>query len=251
MILVVTSGGYLAMVHFFQNSAASINTSSNIKFVFRFSAWLLVVVLPTHWRWSKVSEMNCDKPARWRTNNSAKQRKAKKSWVGGNLHLIAARNTAKWWWLSSAAKFPPFRPLFAAIRSTLILTLPPACVPARLWDQTTEREWYDFTLFLFLAQNLIHCFSVFSSILAQVYLTFPFESSATSSKISISLRKWKLHHLRRVSIKLEGRRNGNVEIENPSSRKQNTKRKKDKWKFGNRKSQHWKTKSEKKENSKT
>ena len=75
MILVVTSGGYLAMVHFFQNSAASINTSSNIKFVFRFSAWLLVVVLPTHWRWSKVSEMNCDKPARWRTNNSAKQRK--------------------------------------------------------------------------------------------------------------------------------------------------------------------------------
>ena len=75
MILVVTWGRYLAMVHFFQNSAASINTSSNIKFVFRFWAWLLVVVLPTHWRWSKVSEMNCDKPARWRTNNSAKQRK--------------------------------------------------------------------------------------------------------------------------------------------------------------------------------
>ena len=70
------------------------------------------------------------------------------------------------------------------------------------------------TLFLILAQNLIHCFSVFSSILAQVYLTFPLESSATSSKISISLRKWKLHHLRRVSIKLEGRRNGNVKIEN-------------------------------------
>ena len=105
--------------------------------------------------------------------------------------------------------------------------------------------------FLFLAQNLIHCFSVFSSILAQVYLTFPFESSATSSKISISLRKWKLHHLRRVSIKLEGRRNGNVEIENPSSGKQNTKRKKGKWKLEKRKSQHWKTKSKKKENTKS
>ena len=140
MILVVTWGRYLAMVHFFQNSAASINTSSNIKFVFRFWAWLLVVVLPTHWRWSKVSEMNCDKPARWRTNNSAKQRKAKKSWVGGNLHLIAARNTAKWWWLSSAAKFPPFRPLFAAIRSTLILTLPPACLRACGTKQLKESD---------------------------------------------------------------------------------------------------------------
>ena len=140
--------------------------------------------------------------------------KAKKSWVGGNLHLIAARNTAKWWWLSSAAKFPPFRPLFAAIRSTLILTLPPACVSACGTKQLKESDMTSLTLFLFLAQNLIHCFSVFSSILAQVYLTFPFESSATSSKISISLRKWKLHHLRRVSIKLEGRRNGNVKIEN-------------------------------------
>ena len=147
MIPVVTWGGYLTM-GYFPNSTTS-TKSSSFKFVCRFWAWLLVVVPPTHWRSSKVSEMNCDKPARWRTNNSAKQRKAKKSWVGGNLHLIAARNTAKWWWLSSAAKFPPFRPLFAAIRSTLILTLPPACVPARLWDQTTEREWYDFTLFFF------------------------------------------------------------------------------------------------------
>ena len=59
---------------FFQNSAAS-NTSSSFKFVCRFWAWLLVVVPPTHWRWSKVSEMNCDKPACWSTNNSAKQRK--------------------------------------------------------------------------------------------------------------------------------------------------------------------------------
>ena len=115
--------------------------------------------------------------------------------------------------------------------------------------QLKESDMTSLTLFLFLAQNLIHCFSVFSSILAQVYLTFPFESSATSSKISISLRKWKLHHLRRVSIKLEGRRNGNVEIENPSSGKQNTKRKKGKWKLEKRKSQHWKTKSKKKENS--
>ena len=162
MIPVVTWGGYLTM-GYFPNSTTS-TKSSSFKFVCRFWAWLLVVVPPTHWRWSKVSEMNCDKPARWRTNNSAKQRNAKKSWVGGNLHLIAARNTAKWWWLSSAAKFPPFRPLFAAIRSTLILTLPPACVPVCLWDQTTEREWYDFTLFLFLAQNLIHCFSVFSDL---------------------------------------------------------------------------------------
>ena len=250
MIPVVTWDGYLAMAHFFQNSATS-NTSSSFKFVCRFWAWLLVVVPPTHWRSSKVSEMNCDKPARWRTNNSAKQRKAKKSWVGGNLHLIAARNTAKWWWLSSAAKFPPFRPLFAAIRSTLILTLPPACVRACGTKQLKESDMTSLTLFLFLAQNLIHCFSVFSSILAQVYLTFPFESSATSSKISISLRKWKLHHLRRVSIKLEGRRNGNVEIENPSSGKQNTKRKKGKWKLEKRKSQHWKTKSKKKENIKS
>ena len=66
--------------------------------------------------------------------------KAKKSWVGGNLHLIAARNTAKWWWLSSAAKFPPFRPLFAAIRSTLILTLPPACLRACGTKQLKESD---------------------------------------------------------------------------------------------------------------
>ena len=138
MIPVVTWGGYLTM-GYFPNSATS-TKSSSFKFVCRFWAWLLVVVPPTHWRSSKVSEMNCDKPARWRTNNSAKQRKAKKSWVGGNLHLIAARNTAKWWWLSSAAKFPPFRPLFAAIRSTLILTLPPACLRACGTKQLKESD---------------------------------------------------------------------------------------------------------------
>ena len=227
MILVVTWGRYLAMVHFFQNSAASINTSSNIKFVFRFWAWLLVVVLPTHWRWSKVSEMNCDKPARWRTNNSAKQRKAKKSWVGGNLHLIAARNTAKWWWLSSAAKFPPFRPLFAAIRSTLILTLPPACVPVCLWDQTTEREWYDFT----------HTFSFSRSKPDSLFLGVLIYFGAGLSHLPLRVERHLIKNFH-FPPKMET---------SPSSPRINQTRGEEKWKCGNRKSQLWKTKYKKKE----
>ena len=231
MIPVVTWGRYLTMMGYFPKF-------SHVHQIIKFQVCLQILSLIACCSPADTLALEQSKWNELRQTSSLENQqlcKAKKSWVGGNLHLIAARNTAKWWWLSSAAKFPPFRPLFAAIRSTLILTLPPACVPVCLWDQTTEREWYDFTLFLFLAQNLIHCFSVFSSILAQVYLTFPFESSATSSKISISLRKWKLHHLRRVSIKLEGRRNGNVEIENPSSGKQNTKRKKGKWKLEKKK----------------
>ena len=79
-----------------------------------------------------------------------------------------------------------------------------------------------FCLFCFPLTNLIHCFSVFSSILEGA-LSYLSPWIATSSKNSISFRKWKLHHLRRVSIKLEGRRNGNVKIENLGREIQNTK----------------------------
>ena len=143
MIPVVTWGGYLTMGYF--------PKFSHVHQIIKFQVCLQILSLiaccspdTLALEQSKWNELR-------QTSSLENQQlcKAKKSWVGGNLHLIAARNTAKWWWLSSAAKFPPFRPLFAAIRSTLILTLPPACVPARLWDQTTEREWYDFTLFFF------------------------------------------------------------------------------------------------------
>ena len=228
MILVVTWGRYLAMVHFFQNSAASINTSSSIKFVFRFWAWLLVVVLPTHWRWSKVSEMNCDKPARWRTNNSAKQRKAKKSWVGGNLHLIAARNTAKWWWLSSAAKFPPFRPLFAAIRSTLILTLPPSCMRACGTKQLKESD-----------MTSLHTFpqSFSRSKLDSLFLGVLIYFGAGLSHLPLGVERHLIKNFH-FPPKMET---------SPSSPRINQTRGEEKWKCGNRKSQPRKTKYKKKE----
>ena len=148
--------------------------------------------------------------------NCAKQRKVA---ICSLLPQEPAPNDDDW----AAAKFPPFWPLFAAIPSTLILTLPPAC----LWDPTTERKVIRRQSFLLLLlsfpllTNLIHCFSVFSSILVAA-LSYLSPWIATSSKNSISFRKWKLHHLRRVSIKLEGRRNGNVKIENLGREIRNT-----------------------------
>ena len=148
--------------------------------------------------------------------NCAKQRKVA---ICSLLPQEPAPNDDDW----AAAKFPPFWPLFAAIPSTLILTLPPAC----LWDPTTERKVIRRQSFLLLLlsfpllTNLIHCFSVFSSILVAA-LSYLSPWIATSSKNSISFRKWKLHHLRCVSIKLEGRRNGNVKIENLGWEIQNT-----------------------------
>ena len=253
MIPVVTWGGYLTM-GYFPNSTTS-TKSSSFKFVCRFWAWLLVVVPPTHWRSSKVSEMNCDKPARWSggpttLQSKEKQRKVELEAICTLLPQETPPNDDDWAPRRNSRHFGRFLRQFGL--HWFWHYPPPACAPVgpNNWKRVI---WLHFTLFpnLFLAQNLIHCFSVFSSILAQVYLTFPFESSATSSKISISLRKWKLHHLRRVSIKLEGRRNGNVEIENPSSGKQNTKRKKENWRFGKRKSQRWKTQSKKKESIKS
>ena len=145
--------------------------------------------------------------------NCAKQRKVA---ICTLLPQEPAPNDDDW----AAPKFPPFWPLFAAIPSTLILTLPLAC----LWDPTTERKVIRRQSFLVLllsfATNLIHCFSVFSSILVAA-LSYLSPRIATSSKNSISFRKWKLHHLRCVSIKLEGRRNGNVKIENLSWEIQN------------------------------
>ena len=164
MIPVVTWGGYLTMGYFPKFS----HVHQIIKFQVCLQVLSLIACCSTAdtlaFEQSKWNELRQTSSLEWRTNNSAKQRKAKKSWVGGNLHLIAARNTAKWWWLSSAAKFPPFRPLFAAIRSTLILTLPPACVRACGTKQLKESDMTSLTLFLFLAQNLIHCFSVFSDL---------------------------------------------------------------------------------------
>ena len=160
------------------------------------------------WHIGKVSEMNRDKLASQRPTK-AKQRKVA---ICTLLPQEPAPNDDDW----AAPKFPPFRPLFAAIPSTLILTLPPR--PPACETKQLKEKWYDyrvslFCFFCFPLTNLIHCFSVFSSILvaALSYLSPPI---ATSSKNSISFRKWKLHHLRCVSIKLEGRRNGNVKIEN-------------------------------------
>ena len=217
MIPVVTWGGYLTM-GYFPNSTTS-TKSSSFKFVCRFWAWLLVVVPPTHWRSSKVSEMNCDKPARWRTNNSAKQRKAKKSWVGGNLHLIAARNTAKWWWLSSAAKFPPFRPLFAAIRSTLILTLPPACVSACGTKQLKESD-------------MTSHFSFSRSKLDSLFLGVLIYFGAGLSHLPLRVERHLIKNFH-FPPKMET---------SPSSPRINQTRGEEKWKCGNRKSQLWKTK---------
>ena len=226
MIPVVTWGGYLTM-GYFPNSTTS-TKSSSFKFVCRFWAWLLVVVPPTHWRSSKVSEMNCDKPARWRTNNSAKQRKAKKSWVGGNLHLIAARNTAKWWWLSSAAKFPPFRPLFAAIRSTLILTLPPACLRACGTKQLKESD-----------MTSLHTFpqSFSRSKLDSLFLGVLIYFGAGLSHLPLRVERHLIKNFH-FPPKMET---------SPSSPRINQTRGEEKWKCGNRKSQLRKTKYKKKE----
>ena len=140
MIPVVTWGGYLTMGYFPKFS----HVHQIIKFQVCLQILSLIACCSTAdtlaFEQSKWNELRQTSSLEWRTNNSAKQRKAKKSWVGGNLHLIAARNTAKWWWLSSAAKFPPFRPLFAAIRSTLILTLPPACLRACGTKQLKESD---------------------------------------------------------------------------------------------------------------
>ena len=75
-----------------------------------------------HWQSGKVSEMNCDKPNKSLTEQVCK---AKKSGAVARLQQEPATNDDDW----VAPKFPPFWPLFAAILSTLILTLPPARPP--------------------------------------------------------------------------------------------------------------------------
>ena len=227
MIPVVTWGGYLTMGYFPKFS----HVHQIIKFQVCLQILSLIACCSTAdtltFEQSKWNELRQTSSLEWRTNNSAKQRKAKKSWVGGNLHLIAARNTAKWWWLSSAAKFPPFRPLFAAIRSTLILTLPPACVPARLWDQTTEREWYDFT----------HTFSFSRSKLDSLFLGVLIYFGAGLSHLPLRVERHLIKNFH-FPPKMET---------SPSSPRINQTRGEEKWKCGNRKSQLQKTKYKKKE----
>ena len=116
-----------------------------------------------HWQSGKVSEMNCDKPNKSLTEQVCK---AKKSGAVARLQQEPATNDDDW----VAPKFPPFWPLFAAILSTLILTLPP---PARQWWDPTNEKWYDYWVPVFSSlTNLIHCFPVFSSI-SVLYLTSP------------------------------------------------------------------------------
>ena len=91
-----------------------------------------------------------------------------------------------------------------------------------LWDTTTGGKVIRVhQVFLVLLLSLFPPCSEIWFIVSQfshlfrwlLHLTSPSPSIATSSKNSISFGKWKLHHLRRVSIKLEGGRNGNVKIE--------------------------------------
>ena len=171
----------------------------------------------------KVSEMNRDKLVSHfdRPTDQARQSKEKKS---GNLHLIAARTRAKWWWLSPA-EIPAISAAFCgnSVYIDFDITTPPACE-----IQPLKEKWYWlhrfslFCFFLFPPSQIWFIVSQSSHLFWWVlYLTSP-PWIATSSKNSISFRKWKLHHLRRVSIKLEGRRNGNVKIENLGREIRNT-----------------------------
>ena len=162
--------------------------------------------LLTHCQCGKVSEMNWDKLVSHQPTVQSKEKWQSAPYCRKNqrqMMMIEPRRNSRhfgrflrqfrlhWFWHSP----------------------PPACETQQL-----KEKWYDgrvslFCFFLWPLTNLIHCFSVFSSILVAA-LSYPSPPIATSSKNSISFRKWKLHHLRCVSIKLEGRRNGNVKIEN-------------------------------------
>ena len=127
---------------------------------FSFSLRCLLSCCLTHWQSGKVSEMNRD-ASHWKQSVC----KAKKS---GNLHLIATRTRAKWWWLS-CAEIPAILAAFCgnSVYIDFDITTPPA------WEtEQLKEKWSGFSLFCLLVfflhpslTDLIHCFSVFSSIL--------------------------------------------------------------------------------------
>ena len=137
-------------------------------------AWLLVVLSSD--TFGKVSETNRDKLVSHRPTKARERKVAIRTLLPQEL----APNDDDW----AASKFPPFRPLFAAIPSTLILTLPPRPVlPVRHnhWRKSDKGApgfpcFASFSLSSLL-RNLIHCFSVFSSIsvAAPSYLSLSFD----------------------------------------------------------------------------
>ena len=137
-------------------------------------AWLLVVLSSD--TFGKVSETNRDKLVSHRPTKARERKVAIRTLLPQEL----APNDDDW----AASKFPPFRPLFAPIPSTLILTLPPRPVlPVRHnhWRKSDKGApgfpcFASFSLSSLL-RNLIHCFSVFSSIsvAAPSYLSLSFD----------------------------------------------------------------------------
>ena len=132
---------------------------------------------------------------------------SKEKWSCGE---IAARTSDKWWWLS-CAEIPAILASFCGDPVYIdfdITPRPPASgeIQQMKSDTTTESLFFPLSQIWFIVFQFSHLFRC--SILPLL------PPIAASSKNSISFRKWKLHHLRRVSIKLEGRRNGNVKIEN-------------------------------------
>ena len=150
--------------------------------------------------------------------NCAKQRKVA---ICTLLPQEPASNDDDW----AAPKFPPFWPLFAAIPSTLILTLPLAC----LWDPTTERKVIRRQSFLVLLLSLAsHKFdSLFLS-----FLIYFGGCSILPHPSDCHLIK-KFHFLPKMET-------------SPSSLRINQTWGEEKWKCENRKSQLGNTKCERK-----
>ena len=137
---------------------------------------------PTHGGGAKLSEMN----------------RGKLGPILPRLRQEMPPNDDDW----TRRKFPQFRPLFAAIESDIDFDI----IPWRSkWKELTARSQSGDSGNCFDSARFIMVFPIYSL----VFVSPAPVPIATSSKNSISFRKWKLHPPRRVSIKVESRENGN------------------------------------------
>ena len=224
MIPVVTWGGYLTM-GYFPNSTTS-TKSSSFKFVCRFWAWLLVVVPPTHWRSSKVSEMNCDKPARWSgapttLQSKEKQRKVELEAICTLLPQETPPNDDDWAPRRNSRHFGRFLRQFGL--HWFWHYPPPACAPVgpNNWKRVI---W-------------LHTFSFSRSKLDSLFLGVLIYFGAGLSHLPLRVERHLIKNFH-FPPKMET---------SPSSPRINQTLGEEKWKCGNRKSQLRKTKYKKKE----
>ena len=224
MIPVVTWGGYLTMGYFPKFS----HVHQIIKFQVCLQILSLIACCSTAdtlaFEQSKWNELRQTSLLENKQLCKAKKSKEKLSWRQSAPYC--RKKHRQMMMIELRGEIPAISAAFCGNSVYIDFDITPRLL-ARLWDQTTEREWYDFT----------HTFSFSRSKLDSLFLGVLIYFGAGLSHLPLRVERHLIKNFH-FPPKMET---------SPSSPRINQTRGEEKWKCGNRKSQLQKTKYKKKE----